>query len=79
MRYPNAIKAKAILHQHAPQRFVPDVDSPIRCGGRSAGHPGTFIAGGILALLGVLIALPLLGSRFSIVSQSSDELRRIGQ
>lgn len=46
--------------------------------GEVLGIRGTFITGGILALLGVLMALPLLGSRFSIVSHASNELTNEG-
>ncbi len=42
--------------------------------GEVLGIRGTFITGGMLALLGVLLALPLLSSRRSIASQPSNEL-----
>ena len=42
------------------------------------GIRGTFITGGILALIGVLLARPLLSSRFSISSQPSNELANEG-
>jgi MFS family permease len=43
-------------------------------GGELLGIRGTFIAGGLLALLGVVLALPLLGARRDSTSRAASEL-----